>query len=404
MLKKPSYEHARELLLSVVAPIDTARVPLSCCGGRILAQELIASEDVPTFDRSPYDGYAVRASDTLFAAKDHPVSLCIIEEIPAGYVPTKTVIPGTAAKILTGAPIPSGADAVVMFEKTEFTREAVTLFAPLQAGDNIVLRGEDVRRGTVLAQSGTPIDPGLAGTLAAQKESAPLVFRKPKVALISTGSELVEADAAPECGRIRNTNRYALEVLLTQLGCEPVYYGIAGDSVEEISALLEQGLTQCDAVITTGGVSVGDYDLTPAAMESLGVEILVRSVDMKPGMACAYGVKDGKLVCGLSGNPAAALTNLYAVALPALRKLTGRRECLPREFTVTLSDGFKKNSSVMRFLRGTLEIANGKACMRLSPDQGNGILSSMIGCNMMAVVPAGSGPLEAGTVLKGFLL
>ena len=401
-MNNPGYEQARELL--VVHPVSTEPIPLSECGGRILAQDLIAQENVPAFDRSPYDGYALRAEDTALASKEHPVILQVLEEIPAGSVPTKEITAGTAAKVLTGAPIPQGADVVVMYEKTEFTDHSVTLFAPLKAGDNIVRTGEDIRKGTVLAQCGTFIDAGLASTLAAQGIAQPLVYRIPRVAILSTGSELVEADVAPEAGKIRNSNRYMLEALLKQLGCEPVYLGTAGDSVADISALLNKGLTECDAIITTGGVSVGDYDLTPAAMEAIGADILFRGVDMKPGMACAYGTKDGKLLCGLSGNPASALTNFYVVALPALRKLTGQNEYLPQEIKVTLSNGFAKKSPKTRFLRGRLELEDGVVCMKLPKDQGNIVLSSTIGCNVMAVVPAGSGPLEAGTVLKGFLL
>lgn len=404
MIKNPCYERARELLLSSTSTTDTERIPLSDCGGRILAQDLIALENVPAFDRSPYDGYALRAEDTALASEGHPVTFQIVEEIPAGSVPTKEITAGTAAKVLTGAPIPQGADVVVMYEKTEFTNHSVTLFAPLKAGDNIVRTGEDICKGSTLAERGTVIDAGLAGTLSAQGVAKPLVFKKPKVALISTGSELVEADAVPEAGKIRNSNRYTLEAVLKQLGCEPIYLGIAGDSVEDISALLLRGLAECDAVITTGGVSVGDYDLTPAAMEDIGVEILFRGVDMKPGMACAYGIKDGKLLCGLSGNPASALTNFYAVAAPALKKLTGRSVYMPQEIQVTLSNGFHKKSPKTRFLRGRLELKDGVVCMDLPKDQGNVVLSSVIGCNVMAIVPAGSGPLEAGTVLKGFLI
>lgn len=404
MLKQPNYEQARELLLASARPVETERIPLSQCGGRILAQEVTAQENIPSFDRSPYDGYALRAADTASASNAAPVTLRVLEEIPAGAVPVKTVTEGTAAKVLTGVPIPDGADAVIMYEKTEFTKDHVTLFQPVKPGANIIRVGEDVQKGTLLAHWGDLIDPGLAGTLAAQGVFTPLIYKKPRVAILSTGSELVEADAAPENGKIRNSNRYMLEAALKQLGCETVYLGIAGDSVIDIAVRLNKGLLECDAVVTTGGVSVGDYDLTPAAMEASGVKILFRGVDMKPGMACAYGVRDGKLVCGLSGNPASSLTNFYAVALPALKKLTGRRDYLPQEISVTLPAGFGKESTKTRFLRGELELKDGVVGITLPKDQGNVVLSSAIGCNVMAVVPAGSGPLRPGTVLKGFLL
>ena len=404
MIDNPCYEHARELLLSVVNPVGVEHISLSECGNRVLARDLVTQENVPAFDRSPYDGYALRAADTARATEEHPVTLRVLEEIPAGAVPTKEITAGTAAKVLTGAPIPVGADVVVMYENTEFTDRSVKLFVPVKAGDNIVHAGEDIRKGTVLAQVGTVIDPGLSGALAAQGVVNPLVYRMPHVAILTTGSELVEADAIPTAGKIRNTNRYMLETALKRLGCKPVYLGIAGDSIADISAMINKGISEWDAVITTGGVSVGDYDLTPAAMEASGAEILFRGVDMKPGMACAYGVKGEKLICGLSGNPASALTNFYAVALPALKKLTGQNAYRPQEMQVMLSNGFTKKSPKTRFLRGRLELKDGVVCINLPKDQGNVVLSSTIGCDVMAVAPAGSGPLEAGTVLKGFLL
>lgn len=404
MLEHPCYEQARDLLLSLVSSVEAEVVPLSESTGRILAQDFIARENVPSFDRSAYDGYAVRSADTLGAARQTPVTLRISEEIPAGAVPTKALTVGTAAKVLTGAPIPEGADAVIMFEKTEFTTETVTLFAPVKAGSNIVKIGEDVKMGVLLARRGTRIDPGLAGSLAAQSVMLPTVFRKPKIALLSTGSELTEADAAAEQGKIRNSGRYMMEAVLRQLGCEPVYLGIAADRTEAITELLLRGLSQCDCVITTGGVSVGDYDVTPAAMQAAGAQLLIRGVAIKPGMACAYAQKDGKLLCGLSGNPASALTNFYAVALPAVKKLAGQKDHIPQEIQVRLSQGFSKSSTVTRFLRGKTEIKNGTVCIALPHSQGNAVLSSAAEWNIMAVVPPNCGPLAADTVLKGFLL
>lgn len=228
----------------------------------------------------------------------------------------------------------------------------------------------------------------------------------PKIGILSTGRELVESreTPGPRSGKIRDSNRYTFEAALKAIGCKSVYLGIVGDSAEDISARIKMGLDECDAVLSTGGVSMGDYDLTPDAMEMAGVELLFRGADIKPGMACAYGVRDGKPVFGLSGNPASSLTNFYAIALPSLRKMMGHREPLPQEITVKLSNDFRKKSPKLRFLRGTLELKDGTVRMAFPPDQGNVVLSSAIGCNVMAVVPAGSGPISAGTKLKGFLL
>ena len=403
-MKPIDFVSAQALLLSRVAPVETETVPLSACGGRILAADLQAQENIPPFDRSPYDGYAFRAADSAAASAENPVTLTVLEEVPAGAVPTKTVTAGTAVKVLTGAPIPQGADAVCKFEDTRFTADTVTLLQAYRTGANIVRTGEDVQAGQVLAHKGDVIDGGTAGTLAAQGMTQPVVYRRLRVGILSTGNEVIPADAPLQPGKIRNSNLHTLETALRGLGFAPVPLGLAGDSVEAIAALLEEGLQSCDAVLTTGGVSVGDYDLTPDAMQRAGVEILFQGVVLKPGMACAYGMRGTKPVCALSGNPASSMTNFYAITLPTLRKMAGLRCPAYTEISVTLNEDFRKKSPQTRLLRGRLDLSDGTVRMHLPQDQGNVILSSTIGCNVMAVVPAGSGPIPKNTTLKGFLL
>ncbi len=398
------FKTAQTLLMDRVSVVNAEPVSIAHCGGRILANDLTAAENIPPFDRSPYDGYAFRAEDSAQASEENPVTLTILEEVPAGAVPTKTVTAGTAVKILTGAPIPQGADAVCKYEDTRFDAQQVTLLRAYKSGANIVRMGEDVQIGKVLAQKGDVIDAGTAGTLASQGVTQPMVYRTLRVGILSTGNEVIEADEALRPGKIRNSNRHTLEAALCHAGFEPIYLGLAGDNVENIAARFREGLESCDAVISTGGVSVGDYDLTPDAMERAGIEILFRGVALKPGMACAYGVKDGKAVCGLSGNPASSMTNFYAVALPALRKMAGYRLPGYREIAVTLNEDFRKKSPQTRLLRGRLDLSDGTVRMHLPQEQGNVILSSTINCNVMAIVPAGSGPVPKNTTLKGFLL
>ena len=404
MLRNPDYVTARRLLLDAVEPVGREFCALERCGGRLLGRNLTAAENIPPFDRSPYDGYALRAADTAGASREVPVTLRVLEEVAAGAVPSVGVTPGTAVKVLTGAPIPAGADAVINYERTTFTPETVTLFAPLRAGANIVRTGEDVRAGTLLARAGDKIDPGTAGALAAQGVTLPEVYRVSRIGLISTGDELVEAGGTPGPGQIRNSNRHTLEAALAMLNCRCIYLGTARDTAEAILGLRQRGLAECDGVLLTGGVSAGDYDRTPDAMELAGVEMLFRGVDMKPGMACAYGVFQGKPVCGLSGNPASAFTNFCVLALPALRRRMGYRQPLPPRIRVALSRDFPKKSPSPRFLRGTLDLTDGAARLVLPEDQGNVVLRSTIGCNVLAEVPAGSGPLASGTVLEGFML
>ncbi len=398
------FDAARELLLARVAPVHTERAALEAAAGRVLAEPLCAAENVPPFDRSPYDGYALRSADIGGASREEPVTLRILEEIAAGGVSHVPVTAGGCVRILTGAPIPPGADCVEMYENTAFDAQTATFFAPKKAGENIIRAGEDVRAGTQLADTGDIIDPGLAGTLAAQGCAHPLVYARPRVGLISTGSELVEAEEALRPGMIRNSNRYTLTAALSALGCEAVYYGVAGDRTEAIAALLGRAMDACDAVMLTGGVSVGDYDKTPEAMEAAGCENLVRGVRLKPGGACCYGIRDGKPVAALSGNPASALTNFYAIAAPVMKKLAGRRDYRPQEISVSLAADFGKKSKLTRLVRGRLTLADNGLVLHLPANQGNVVLSSMIGVQAMAVIPAGSGALAAGHKLKGFLL
>lgn len=406
MINTISYQEARDLLMRTAQPADLEEVPLQQAAGRILGRDLTAGENVPAFDKSPYDGYAFRAADTAEAGPDHPVTLRVLEEVPAGRMPRERVTAGTAVRIMTGAPIPEGADAVCMFEKTDFTGTRVTLFSSFRSGQNVIRAGEDVGKGTLLARQGTRIDAGLCGSAAAQNRTGLLCYRIPRVGLLSTGSELLEVGEASVPGRIYNSNRYTFAAELSRMGFDVRWLGTAPDSVDEIRALLEEGLRTCDAVLSTGGVSVGDYDVTAKAMEEAGAGILFRGVSMKPGMACAYGVREGKLVCGLSGNPASSLINFHVIAAPAFRRIAGwaADRTLPSPFPVALAEGFGKPSPLPRFLRGRLDLSDGGTRMRLSPDQGNIVLSSSIGMDMIALVPAGSGRLEAGTMLEGFLI
>ena len=409
-MSKLAYEKAREILLEQVIPVGTEVIATEVSAGRVMADALIAAENVPAFDRSPYDGYAFRSEDSRNAGRDTPVTLRVLEEIPAGTVPKYEITKGTAARVMTGAPIPHGADAVVMYEKTEFTKSEVRIFTPAKPGENVIYAGEDVRKGTVLAPAGSVIDGGLCGSLAAQNKAVVRVYGKPVIGIISTGSELLEPGNDPEPGKIINSNRFTFAAELLKLGCTPVFLGTAGDDPQDICDLIRKGSLNCDGILLTGGVSVGDFDYTPQAMEMAGAELLFHGVDIKPGMACAYGVMRNKekkiLVCGLSGNPASSLTNYHVLAVPALRKLSGRREALwlPEPFPVKLAEGFGKASPGTRFLRGYLDLGDGTACMQISKDQGNVILSSAIGTNVMAVIPAGSGPVVPGSILQAFWL
>ena len=397
-------EEQKKILLDNVKVIGTEQISLKDAAGRVMAEDVIADADVPPFDRSPYDGYALRSEDVKNASHEQPAVLEVLEEIPAGGISHFPVTNGTAVRIMTGAPIPEGADCIIMYERTEFTETQVKVFDRVKAGENIVKKGEDVCKGTVLAKAGSVIDAGLLATLAGQNEASPRVYKVPRIGIITTGSELTDVGEKLENGMIYDSNRYTLIGTIKKNGCEPVVYGIAGDEIDTIAGKIIQAADECDMVLLTGGVSAGDFDYTPAAMEKAGAKIFFRGARIKPGMACAYGELKGRLICALSGNPSSSIVNFLVLAYPALRKLRGLSQYEPEEIEVTLKGGFGKASKGTRYLFGKLDLSDGTVRMDLASAQGNVIISSSIGCNVMAVVPAGSGPLEPGTKIKAFII
>lgn len=396
-------EEACELMLDVCGKMPVEAVPISDSYSRVLAVEIKAEADVPLFDRSPYDGYAFRAADTADATSENPVTLKIIEETPAGFVPTKEVGEGMAVKILTGAPIPSGADAVTKAENTVYTEETVAIPDCFTSGENIVRAGEDVSAGTILAGDGERVDAAMAATFAAQGLALVTVYKKPRIGIISTGTELAEVGEPLLPGHIRNTNRYSLEGACKIAGAEPVYLGRAGDSAGEIAALMKEGFESCDMLLTTGGVSVGDYDLTPAALELVGAETIVKNIQMKPGGSGTFGRLGEKPIFCLSGNPASSMTCYYAVVLPSLRKLTGLKDYRLKKIRVFLREDYKKNSPQNRLIRGRLDLTDGVVRFDAT-EQGNVVIHSLIGCDALALIPSGSPPLPAGTELYAYLI
>lgn len=397
MKEKLTWTQARDLLLEGLAPLAPEEIPLCRAAGRRLAQPVTARWDVPLFDRSPYDGYAFRANDTQGKL---PVTLTVVEEVAAGSESRAAVTAGTAAKILTGAPIPQGADAVTKFEETEFSPFTVTLKRGYSEGESIIRRGEDVAAGAVIARAGDRLDAGLVGGLAAQGIHSVWVYPMPRVGIITTGSELAEGEDTPEGAKIPNSNRYALEAALTLLGCEPKFFGAPGDEVEAISRCISRAMEECNLVVTTGGVSVGDYDLTPAALAMTDAELLAGDLFLKPGGKSCFGRKGKILVTCLSGNPASAMTCFYAVVMPLLRRLKGEADPRQPEVIARLAAPFRKGSKQPRLVRGRLTQQEGRLIFTPAPQQGNGALHAMAEANAFACLPANCPPMAEGELVQ----
>ncbi|NLM20366.1 MAG: molybdopterin molybdotransferase MoeA [Peptococcaceae bacterium] len=399
-----SLEEAQAMLLARAMDIGQKNNNLTDTLGRVLSKDIIAQENVPPFPRSPYDGFAFRSADTMSASRDNPVILNVIEEVPAGYTAKNSISAGQAIKILTGAPIPEGADAVCKFEETTVKDNNVTLYKPYKPQEGIVPAGEDITKGTIIATKGTVVTPPIMGLLAALGIPVVPVYKRPLVAIVSTGDELRDVSETLTPGKIRNSNSYTLQGYIRSIGAEPIVIGMCPDKVEEVASLIEHGLERADLVLTTGGVSVGDYDVVRHAVDYLGAETLYWKIDIKPGSPCLAAIKNDKLIIGLSGNPAAAMVTFQLLVAPLIRKIMGRQEYLNPKLDVILKTDFPKASPRRRFLRGKLVIENGTAFMEITGGQGNGVLSSMEGCNLLAEVPAKSGPLQAGQKLTAYLI
>ena len=376
-------EQAIQIIREKVAVMGTEIVPLSEARGRILARQIVAEENVPPFDRSPYDGFAFRAKDLEEASKEHPVTLRIIEEVPAGKAPERKISKGEAIKILTGAPIPEGADAVERYEVTEFNEKEVTFFEPVKSGSNICLAGEDIRQGEVLMEVGTKLENARLGLLAALGYFEISCYRKIRCVIISTGSELVPVDHPLIPGKIRNSSAYMIQAVLREWGMECDIYGIVSDNSSHIAGAIDVCAQKYDVILTTGGVSVGDYDFLNTSLEELGAEILLWKVKMKPGMAFVAAMHKEKLVLALSGNPSAAAATLYLIGGAVLSYMSGKRGLPWEKIKVRMYHDFPKSSKGRRFIPGRLCVKDGEAYLDSCVAQGNGILSSWHSCNVI---------------------
>ncbi len=397
-------EEARNLLFALPVHPVVEQIDLAQSYDRVLAEDIFAEENVPPFAKAPLDGYALRGEDTASASPEHPVTLQITEEIAAGGVPHIALTEGYAAKILTGAPVPAGSNAVVRFEETEFTEKTVTFTSPVKPNSNIVPEGDDIQVGRKIAARGEQITPPIAGMLAALGYDKVPVYKKPFITIISTGSELSPEAGPLQPGKIRNSSYHLLRGYLEQVGAQVSASSLVVDNVDAIADCLTRALEQSDMVVTTGGVSVGDYDLMLAATEKIGANRLFWKVRFRPGGTMLAAEKDGKLILGLSGNPASASLALHLIGIPFVKKLAGRPAQVPQRIRVELLDPIRKDSPYGRLVRGSLVFQDGKSCFRLVDSQGNGALSSLLGCNLIADIPADTPPLPAGTVVDAYLI
>ena len=395
---------ARKLLFDLVRTPEIQSVPLAECLGRVMAEDVLAEENVPSFAKSPLDGYAIRGEDTAGAAEDHPVTLRITEEIPAGGVPHIPITEGYAAKILTGAPVPEGANVVVRYENTEFTDTSVTFYEPVTPDKDIVPAGDDIPKGSMPIRRGEVLTPALLGILASLGYTDVNVYKRPYITILSTGSELVYPDETPGMGQIRSSSYHLIRGYLEELGAVVAAPKIVHDGVEAIARAMEEALEVSDAVFTTGGVSVGDYDLVPAAAEAIGARKLFWKVRFRPGGTMLAAEKGGKLILGLSGNPGSASLALHLMGIPFVKALSGRPAEPPERIRAELLEPIEKESPYGRLVRGALVLRDGRAFFLPVTSQGNGAISSLVGCDLIADIPPETPALPAGAMITAYHL
>jgi len=414
-------EDALSRILSNITPVETETLPLPQCFGRVLAESIVSGVNVPPFANSAMDGYAIIAADSAKASDQKPVKLRVIDNVPAGATPSEKITPQTAARIMTGAPMPTGADAVIRFEETSehisgsnVASNEVLLYGAVKSGDNVRLAGEDIKTGQTLLKTGHRLRPQDVGVLAAIGQAQIRVYRQPRVAILATGDELVDIDQPIEPGKIRNSNEYVQAALVKKYGGQPVMLGIAQDTVEDLTAKIQAGLAQnVDLFLTSAGVSIGDFDMVKTVLADEG-QIEFWQVRIKPGKPLAFGTlhqssanKEPVPLIGLPGNPVAAMVAFEVFARPAILKLGGHTTWQKTTLTATLDEDVT-NSGRRHYMRAFVypDQEGYRVTTRGSgvQVQGSGILTSMVWANSLVVVPEKVTHLPAGTPVNVWIL
>ena len=376
--------------------------------GRFLAEDIAADADVPAFNRSPYDGYAIRSADSQEASAENPVTFQVVGEIGAGFVFEQEVGYREAVRIMTGAPIPKGCDAVVMLELSQTFEEDNQMYMSIkrsfEAGTNISYKGEDVKKGEILINKGKYINPGVVALLATFGYDQVPVFRKTIVGVIATGSELLEPGEALQPGKIRNSNAYMIMAQIERAGATAKYYGKLSDDLNLCIDVVNRALKEVDILITTGGVSVGDYDYLPAIYEAIDAQVLFNKVAMRPGSVTTVAARAGKVLFGLSGNPSACYVGFELFVRPIIRTAQGNKQPHLRKERAILGADFTKANPFTRFVRGNASYENGQLVAAPSGFDKSSAVSSLAEANAFIVLPGGSRGYEKGMQVDVLLI
>ena len=403
-----SVEEALDRVLSYVRTLDGEEKPIMDCLGQVLDEDVCSPIDVPPLDNSAMDGYAVRAADTAGATQSSPVYLDVIGEVRAGAIARREVVSGTAYRIMTGAPLPPGADSIVRFEDTNEHMQSgqhlarIGVFCQVPPGHDVRRAGEDIARGQLVLSKGTTIRPQEVGVLASLGKAKARVIRRPVVAVLATGDELVEVEQPLPEGKIYNSNSFSIAAQVLRYGGIPRSLGVTPDRIDSIVAKVKEAL-DADMLITSGGVSLGDYDLVKDVLAEQG-EISFWTVRMKPGKPLAFGAIQGVPHLGLPGNPVSSMVTFELFARPAILKMMGKTNLSKPWVWAVLEDSAENTDGRRVFARAMVRKEDDRYLARLTGPQGSGILTSLTRANGLAIVPEDVERLNAGDAVRVLML
>ncbi len=399
-----SVEEALERILAEITALPAVQVPLAASQGLVLAQDVIARDDIPPFANSAMDGFALLSKDSHSHEGQLP-RLQVIGGVAAGYVADQSVEEGTAMRIMTGAPVPPGADTVIQIELTRYDDPESTWVEILEGvppGNNIRPAGEDMRAGQVVLHSGTEIGPWEIGILATLGYAAVPVIRRPRIAILGTGDEIIDVHEPLRPGKIRDSNSYLLEAAVRSAGAEPYRLGIAHDTVESLREKFTEAAT-CDLILTSGGVSVGDFDLVKDIMAEQG-QINFWRINMRPGKPVAFGRINGVPLLGLPGNPVSSAVTFELFGRPVIRKMLGHTRLLKPQVEVIVEDGVNDRAMRRHYVRARVQWRDGHFVAHTTGNQGSNLMTSLLDANAFVIVPEGGTQVHPGDTAKAMML
>lgn len=411
---------AAHRILAGVRRQPTLRIPLDDALGSVLAEAAISPLDIPAWTNSAMDGYAVRGDDVRGASRGAPKRLRVIEVIPAGAFPARTLSAGESSRIFTGAPLPEGADSVIRQEDTDAGGRSqgaggsgqgtgsgeVEIYNDRDCGVNIRRAGEDIRKGAVALPAGTVLGPAQLGVLCSMAVAHPIVFRRPRIGIMGSGDEIVDVDqteAILSGRKVASSNSHTLAALVRLAGGEPVNLGIARDTPASVREHLERA-HDCDLLVTSAGISVGDHDHLRTVIAEMGGELGFWKLAMRPGAPVGFGALHGTPWIGLPGNPVSTMVTFELFVRPAIRKMMGQAECFRRTVPVRVAEAIHLGPTLQHFLRAVVTPSDAGYDVRLTGPQGSGILTSMVAANALLIVPKGQHDTPKGALLSALLL